>query len=136
GGTEHIGRIEAADESCITDGQVFSLTSLGAKVQAYFGRPQDIEWAIDGAGSLWLTQSRPLTTLFPIPQPRGDSSGHRVYFCFSVAQGLYRPLTPMGLAAFRVLSSYCARLVGIPVDDPLAGAPVYAEAAGRVFIDF
>ena len=30
-------------------------------IQAYFGRPQDIEWAIDGSDKLWMLQSRPVT---------------------------------------------------------------------------
>ena len=100
--------------------------------------PQDTEWAIDGVGRLWLTQARPITTLFPIPQrphaPR-TPDGLRVYFCFSVAQGLTRPITPMGLAAFRLLSAVAARLTGFRVDDPSAGSHVYAEGGQRVFVD-
>ena len=65
---------------------------------------------------LWLTQARPITTLYPLPARRRD--GLRVYLCFSVAQGLTRPITPMGLAAFRMIASSAARLMGIRVDDP------------------
>ena len=43
------------------------LAALGRRVEAHFGAPQDIEWAIDDAGALWLTQSRPITTLYPLP---------------------------------------------------------------------
>ncbi|MBI3554968.1 MAG: hypothetical protein HY074_01740 [Deltaproteobacteria bacterium] len=32
-------------------------------LQGHYGRPQDIEWAIDKAGALWLLQSRPVTTV-------------------------------------------------------------------------
>ncbi len=39
------------------------------------------------------------------------------------------------LAGFRALSSAAAQLFGIPVDDPLEGAPVYREAGQRLFID-
>jgi pyruvate,water dikinase len=41
----------------------------------------------------------------------------------------------MGLAAFRVLASAAAGIVGIRAHDPLAGPPAYAEAGQRVFID-
>ena len=76
----------------------------------HFGAPQDLEWAIDGGGAVWLTQSRPITTLYPLPASRtGSGTGPRVYLCFSLAQGLTRPLTPMGLAGFRLIASSVAR---------------------------
>lgn len=33
------------------------------ELQAFFGAPQDIEWAIDGRGTLWILQSRPVTRI-------------------------------------------------------------------------
>ena len=98
-----------------------------------YGAPQDTEWAIDDVGALWLTQTRPITTLYPVPQPHGD--GLRVYFCFSVAQGLYRPITPMGLAVFRLLGTSAMREFGFLVSDPLAGPPGFADPGQRVFAD-
>ena len=41
--------------------------------------------------------------------------------CLSLAQGLTRPITPMGLAAFRLIGSSVARLVGRPPADPTQG---------------
>ncbi|MBN2622649.1 MAG: hypothetical protein JXA83_04740 [Acidimicrobiales bacterium] len=40
-----------------------SLARLAARARQTFGGPQDIEWAIDHDGTLWLLQSRPITTL-------------------------------------------------------------------------
>lgn len=84
----------------------------------------------DGDGGLWLTQSRPITTLYPLPVPTRPSL--RVYVCVSLAQGLTRPMTPMGLSACRVITSTGAvRAFGVPVDDPLAsrvGRPVMLAA--------
>jgi pyruvate,water dikinase len=142
GGTKHVPRTAGADTACLTDDQVRTLAALGDRVEAHYGAPQDTEWAIDADGRLWLTQARPITTLFPVParpRPAGAATalapGLRVYFCFSVAQGLYRPITPMGLAAFRMLSGAAARMLGFPVADPRAGSHVYAEGGQRVFID-
>ena len=143
GGTRQIEIGPAADQACLTDDQVADLAALGAKVEARFGAPQDTEWAIDARGKLWLTQARPITTLYPQPvngqspeiRAGEKATDLRVYFCFSVAQGLYRPLTPMGLAAFRLLASAAAGVMGIRADDRLAGPPAYAEAGQRVFID-
>ena len=138
GGTKHVDRKDGSNRSCITEDQVRDLVALGDRVEAHYGKPQDTEWAIDANASIWLTQARPITTLFPLPkeQRRGQKSDDlRVYFCFSVAQGLYRPITPMGMAGFRVLASAAARLMGIPVEDALAGPPIFAEAGQRLFID-
>ena len=138
GGTKHVEKVSGADWACVTDDQVRALVALGDRVEKHYGKPQDTEWAIDGNGTLWLTQARPITTLFPLPKeqrPQQKPNDLRVYFCFSVAQGLYRPITPMGLAASRVLASAAARLLGIHVEDALAGPPVFAEAGQRVFID-
>lgn len=134
GGTETIERRDKAEQACLSDSQVRALAKLGDQVERHFGRPQDTEWAIDADGRLWLTQARPITTLFPLPMGASPSD-FRVYFCFSVAQGLHRPITPMGLAAMRLMASSAARQFGIQVDDPLAGPPVYAEAGQRFFAD-
>jgi pyruvate, water dikinase len=40
--------------------QVTAIAGLALKIEQNFRRPQDIEWAIDGAGNLFILQSRPL----------------------------------------------------------------------------
>jgi pyruvate,water dikinase len=125
----------APGTACLTDEQVAALVRLGARVQEHFGSPQDVEWAVDGDGRYWLTQARPVTTLFPVPDGGPDTDGLRVYFCFSLAQGLTRPLTPLGVSAIRVIGSSVAQLYGRPPDDPVAGPPAIRDAAGRVFLD-
>jgi phosphohistidine swiveling domain-containing protein len=139
GGTEAVAR-NTSTAVCLSDDQTLELVRLGARVQEHYGQPQDIEWAIDEAGTLWLTQARPVTTLFPLPDDglRAAGSGEadlRVYFCFSLAQGLTRPLTPMGLSAIRVIGSSVARLYGSPPADPVSGPPGIGDAAGRLFFD-
>ena len=44
------------------------LARLGLQVEAHYGEPQDIEWAI-GGGETYLVQSRPITTLGAAPAP-------------------------------------------------------------------
>lgn len=137
---------QGAGTACLTDAQVAGLVRLGLKAEEHFSAPQDLEWAIDAAGSLWLTQSRPITTLYPVPQSNGAAgtvppgrypvTGTRAYLCFSLAQGLTRPLTPMGLAAVRLIASSVATAAGFPVPDPRLGPSPYAEAGQRIYIDF
>jgi pyruvate,water dikinase len=54
--------------SCLTDLQAAELAHHGATLEASFGRPQDIEWALDRAGRIWILQSRPLQ-LIAAPAP-------------------------------------------------------------------
>ncbi|WP_314193467.1 PEP/pyruvate-binding domain-containing protein [uncultured Arthrobacter sp.] len=129
----------APNQPCLTDAQIRELAALGSKAEAHYGAPQDTEWALDGDGKVWLTQSRPITTLYPLPEkdPERGSPGEelRVYLCFSLAQGLTRPLTPMGLAALRRIGSSVAAAAGFDVPDPRSGPPPYVEAGQRIFID-
>jgi pyruvate,water dikinase len=134
GGTEHVELAASDEEACISDEQVLALANLGEKVEQHYDSPQDTEWAIDADGELWLTQSRPITTLYPLPDV--STKDTRAYFSFSVAQGLYRPITPAGIAVFRMLAASASQeIIGFPVADPLAGPPVFTEAGRRVYID-
>lgn len=139
GGTEHIELDDGAREACVTDEQLMALAQLGDQAEQHFGAPQDIEWAIDGDGRLWLTQARPITTLYPLPAtatgPSDPDGPLRVFFSVNVAQGVFRPFTPAGIATFRQVGAGAARLFGFPVADPVAGPSVFAESGDRVFID-
>jgi pyruvate,water dikinase len=120
----------------LSDAQLRELAALGARIEEHFGRPQDIEWAIDREGKLWIVQSRDITTLYPIPATAPQNEDDlRVYFSANVAQGVFDPFTPMGLQTFRLLSSGLAAAIGSPVRDPALGASLYAESGMRVFID-
>jgi phosphohistidine swiveling domain-containing protein len=130
GGVEQVPGTRSG--ASLTDSQLEELAALGAEVEAAYAAPQDIEWALDAQGRYWLTQARPITTLYPVPEGRG---GPRVFFSVNVAQGVYRPLTPAGAAAIEAISTSVARLWGITVSDPLGGAPAVTMAAGRLFVD-
>jgi pyruvate,water dikinase len=45
---------------CLSEPEVLHLATLGAQVEESFGQPQDIEWALDAQGDLYLLQARPL----------------------------------------------------------------------------
>jgi pyruvate,water dikinase len=53
---------EQASAPVLTRDEAVSLAELGLQVEAHYGRPQDMEWVIEG-GHQWLVQSRPITTL-------------------------------------------------------------------------
>jgi pyruvate,water dikinase len=47
------------------------LSRLVRELGRELGGPQDVEWALDGDGHLWLLQVRPITTLARTPDPDG-----------------------------------------------------------------
>ncbi|HEV8535635.1 MAG TPA: PEP/pyruvate-binding domain-containing protein [Candidatus Limnocylindria bacterium] len=120
----------------LDDARLRELAALGARVESHYGRPQDIEWAIDQSGRLWLVQSREITTLYPLPTTAPSSDADlRVYFSANVAQGVFEPFTTMGLQTFRLIGAAFAALLGRPLRYPSAGPPQIAEAGMRLFID-
>jgi rifampicin phosphotransferase len=135
GGTESVDQPAAAEKPCLTDPQIRELAALGGRAEIHYGSPQDTEWAIDTRGKPWLTQSRPITTLYPLADKARPGEDLRVYLCFSLAQGLTRPITPMGLAAFRIIASSIARVAGFDVPDARKGPAPYVEAGQRIFFD-
>ena len=58
------GGVRRPSDGVLDPGQVQAIAKLGRRVEAHFGKPQDLEWAIEG-GRLYLLQARPITTLPP-----------------------------------------------------------------------
>jgi pyruvate,water dikinase len=106
---------EQQEQPALRDGQVVQLAQLGRRIEAHFGRPQDIEWCLVEDG-FHIVQSRPITTLFPIPVV-GDRENH-VYVSVGHQQMMTDPMKPLGLSLF---------LLTTP-------APMH-EAGGRLFVD-
>lgn len=133
GGTVRSEIADQSSQACLDDGQVLELADLGQQVQRHYGAPQDTEWALDSAGRFWLTQARPITTLYPLP--RMHQPGLRVLMCLSLAQGLTRPITPMGIAAIRLIGTSVATAIKMPPAQPLAGPPAMHAPGQRLFTD-
>src|SRR5215211_3430098 len=133
GGTERRELVDQSAEACLDDEQVLQLTDLGQQVQRHYGAAQDTEWALDSDGRFWLTQARPITTLYPLP--RTHKPGLRVLMCLSLAQGLTRPITPMGIAAVRLIGTSVATMLRMRPTQPLAGPPALHAPGQRIYLD-
>ena len=57
---------ERQEQPVLTDAQAVRLAQLGRRIEAHFGCPQDIEWCLV-AEDFQFVQSRPITTVYPIP---------------------------------------------------------------------
>eukprot|EP00590_Aulacoseira_subarctica_P008843 CAMPEP_0172429482 /NCGR_PEP_ID=MMETSP1064-20121228/50591_1 /TAXON_ID=202472 /ORGANISM="Aulacoseira subarctica , Strain CCAP 1002/5" /LENGTH=210 /DNA_ID=CAMNT_0013174905 /DNA_START=96 /DNA_END=728 /DNA_ORIENTATION=- len=87
----------------LTDDEIHALVKIGTDVvNHYNGIPQDIEWCIErGTGMLYIVQSRPITTLFPLPEDSKESSDFKVYVSFGHIQGMMDPIRPCGRSVFK-----------------------------------
>jgi pyruvate,water dikinase len=63
GGVESI-QVPAAqrDEPAVSDEILAVLTQSALKIERHMRCPQDVEWAVDGEGRVWILQARPLRT--------------------------------------------------------------------------
>ncbi|GAA2490688.1 rifamycin-inactivating phosphotransferase [Streptomyces longisporus] len=116
GGTQEVAiDSQRQEQPALTDAQVVQLVRLGRRIEAHFGRPQDIEWCLDDDG-FQIVQSRPITTLFPVPE-RDDQENH-VYLSVGHQQMMTDPMKPLGISVWQLT----------------AMAPML-EAGGRLFVD-
>ncbi|WP_320775649.1 rifamycin-inactivating phosphotransferase [Streptomyces sp. CRN 30] len=103
------------EQPSLTRPQVLRLVELGRRIEARFGRPQDIEWCLDDDG-FQIVQSRPVTTLFPVPY--AADGGNHVYMSVGHQQMMTDPMKALGLSMWQLT----------------AMVPMH-EAGGRLFVD-
>ncbi len=116
GGTRELAiEPESQEQPALTDAQIVRLAQLGRRIEAHFGRPQDIEWCLVDDG-FQIVQSRPITTLFPIPS--ASDQGNHVYVSVGHQQMMTDAMKPLGLSVWQLTT-------------PRA----MAEAGGRLFVD-
>jgi pyruvate, water dikinase len=54
-----------AEQPVLADPEVLEIAGLGMRIEDHYGAPQDTEWAIDAAGTVWILQARPVTVSAP-----------------------------------------------------------------------
>jgi len=62
---EQVATARRRPEHAIDRRQAIQVANEARRIAARRGAPQDIEWAIDGDGTLWILQARPMTALPP-----------------------------------------------------------------------
>jgi len=121
-------------QATLTKHEVAILLELGQKADNYFKAPQDIEWAYSG-GRFYLVQTRPVTSLFPLPEPLDEDKGFRVYLNFNLyTQAMQEPFTPIGEAMLKEMLSSMAKRIYRGYRNK--EVPWIKSAARRVFVDF
>jgi pyruvate,water dikinase len=110
------GGADATDECAVplSGRQAAAIAELARACERHFGRPQDIEWAME-AGQLFLLQARPITTLADVPDPDGWV---RLWDNSNIAEsygGITTPLTfSFALHVYEHVYRQLARTLGAP----------------------
>src|SRR5258707_4907840 len=106
---------ERQNRQALTDEQILQLERMGRKMEAHFGRPQDIEWCLVDE-TFFIVQSRPITTLYPIPEAN-DQENH-VYVSVGHQQMMTDAMKPLGISFWQLT----------------AARPMFTSG-GRLFVD-
>lgn len=100
----------------LTDQQILHLARIGRQIEQHFGSPQDIEWGL-ADDSFYILQSRPITTLYPIPESN-DEENH-VYVSVGHQQMMTDPIKPLGISVWKLTGA----------------ATMFKTGGGRLFVD-
>jgi phosphoenolpyruvate synthase/pyruvate phosphate dikinase len=112
----------------LDDSQITQLASMGESVKNHYGSDQDIEWCY-AAGHIYIVQSRPITSLYPLPHvPTAEGESPHILVSFGHQQMMTDAMKPLALSVWRTM---------FPFDKPsvrLESRSTYS-AGGRMFID-
>lgn len=99
----------------LSDERIIELSKLGKKIENHYGTEQDVEWCLAN-GKFYIVQSRPITSLYPIPK----FSDNQLHILVSMGhiQMMTDVMKPMAISVFSTM------------------IPIAVEAGGRVFGDF
>ena len=126
GGTDKVEiTADRQTSPALSDEQAVRLAKTGRNIEAHFGSPQDIEWCLVD-DEVYIVQSRPITTLYPIPALNDDKL--HLFASFGHVQMMTEAIRPLGISVLRTL---------IPVgrSSPRAESTLLVEAGGRLYLD-
>ena len=123
---------ELSGRPCLTPDQVRAVVDLARRAARHFGRPQDIEWAMEG-DTLYLLQSRPVTSLAALPDPDGALN---IWDNSNIAESYGGVTTPLTFSFARhiyeeVYRQFC-RIMAVPPAAITANERIFPRMLGLV----
>ena len=112
----------------LTDFYIEKLARLALKIEKLYKTPQDIEWCIE-KNQIYIVQSRPITSLFPIPNQISHKKGTKMYLSFSHIQMTTNTMSPLGQDIMRLLM----RIDEVSIED--YKPKFLVSAGGRLYLD-
>ncbi|CZR95808.1 MULTISPECIES: phosphoenolpyruvate synthase [Clostridioides] len=127
GGTEQILLDKNKQkEQVLSEREIYNVAQLGHEIEEYYQTPQDIEWAIDESGKIYILQSRMITSLYPRVENSNRNGKSQVYISASHIQVMTKPIKPLGLDIFKRV---------MPFDRVEEGSnfKIMSQAGGRLY---
>ncbi|MHB1043549.1 MAG: rifamycin-inactivating phosphotransferase [Eubacteriales bacterium] len=109
----------------LSDEDAVRLARMGRSIEEHFGSPQDIEWCL-ADGEIFIVQSRPITTLYPVPGVAGDKL--HLFLSIGHPQMMTEAMKPLGISVLRTLAP-------LGKSSPRAESDLLLEAGGRLYLD-
>ena len=129
-----VERVPGTDDVRISPRQRRRLTSMARRAAEAFGRPQDIEWAEDQFGQLWMLQTRPVTAIETHVSPSGPLLGPG-----PVAETFPDALAPLEeelwLEPFKEGLTSALEIAGNRPRKQIAESPIVVAVDGRAAVD-
>lgn len=113
-----------ANVTAVDSAVLSELAGLGERIQELYGRPMDIEWAVE-SGRVTILQARPITTLPAISEEWNDSRlGDYLWTNGNVSEAVPSVMTPMTWSVIQALAM-----------PPIAGHPTSGNIGGRFYLN-
>ncbi|MCS7459649.1 phosphoenolpyruvate synthase [Paenibacillus doosanensis] len=129
GGTQTQELPEAMQErQALSDERIEELAGLGERIKRHYGADQDIEWCW-ADGRLYIVQSRPITSLYPLPDiDIAEGESPHVLLSFGHQQMMTDAMKPLAIDVLRTM---------LPFGKPALREPsrLAYSAGGRIFLD-
>jgi len=109
----------------LSDEDAVRLARMGRSIEAHFGNPQDIEWCL-ADNQIFIVQSRPITTLYPVPTIADDKI--HLFVSIGHAQMMTEAMKPLGISVLKTL-------VPFGKSSPRTESDLLLEAGGRLYLN-
>lgn len=127
GGVERVELTgEERTRASLTPTQLVALAELGTKIESHYKQPQDIEWCIENE-QIYIVQSRPITSLYPLPKPLPTDEAIHLYLSFGHIQVMTDPMHVMAQSIFQTALPFGRNGKWLN--------PYIKAAGGRLFIE-
>lgn len=109
----------------LTDEQILELAALGSKIENHYKSEQDIEWCLKD-GEFYIVQSRPITTIYPLPENMMEWL--HFFVSFWHVQMMTEPMKALWISIFKTLSSHIEEFFEMK-------HPLFVDAWSRLYVD-
>ncbi|MCH4890066.1 hypothetical protein EZV73_20975 [Acidaminobacter sp. JC074] len=123
-----------SDKACLHENELYKLLDASKKIQDYFSKPQDMEFAFDKSGELYILQSRDITTLYPIDGLKIDGKIRGYMSASTVLLGVREPFTPLGYELMSHMFPGIINIMTARKKKPLTNSFV-AFPGNRIYVD-